>query len=336
MITELTEDQKAKLPEYAEKWIKIGLSSGTTDKNAAENAVAHAYRCAGLKPPALFIWTGSPVQNAEAYSAIVALTTNKKAEKPLFEKLQATDPDKRYAFLTELAGAERPDRPSVNSSEVSCYGAMDAEWLGFYDYTQSVLGVDISKINGLLECGVYCDWFIPLESVCIMSRKPTAVRTKRVAGGRHILHAEGRPAIEYPDGLKTYAYEGVELSEKYGALHPSQWNPRWVDLEKNADVRTALLKGIGYERWIQETGGKVVDEWVLKTGEQEIPYKLIFREDPDFGMMKFLHMKNPSVEGVYHVEPVAPLGWIKTCEDALNWRLGANNKDDKFVVKSVK
>jgi len=54
------------------------------------------------------------------------------------------------------------------------------------------------------------------------------------------------------------------------------------------------------------------------------------------GLMKFLKMKNPSVRGVYHVEPVAPHSWIKTAEDALNWRLGAEGPEEKHNLMFAK
>jgi hypothetical protein len=61
----------------------------------------------------------------------------------------------------------------------------------------------------------------------------------------------------------------------------------------------------------------------------DLPYALIERQDPTIGEMKFLKMKNPSVPGVFHVEPVAP--WITTCEDAMRWRQIGDKAKDKSV-----
>lgn len=36
------------------------------------------------------------------------------------------------------------------------------------------------------------------------------------------LHGEGIPAIAY-EGFNIYAYHGVILPEKYGQVHPNQW-----------------------------------------------------------------------------------------------------------------
>jgi hypothetical protein len=58
-IESLTEAQIARFPYYVEKWLSIGLSN-ETDKPKAEEAICRVYQCAGLKPPKLVIWLGSP------------------------------------------------------------------------------------------------------------------------------------------------------------------------------------------------------------------------------------------------------------------------------------
>jgi hypothetical protein len=162
------------------------------------------------------------------------------------------------------------------------------------------------------------------EKFCIISDRPEILKVDN----QNRPHAEGGPFCQWRDGSALYAYEGVRMPKKYGSVPVENWKPEWIDAEKNADVRAKLLKGIGFERWLQASGGTTLHE-------QEIgglPYKLIAKRDPAIGEMKFLHMQNPSVPGVYHLEPVAPHDWIETCEDALNWRLGAESKATKHNV----
>lgn len=59
-IETLTEEQKAKFPDYVSKWINIGLSTENPDRSKAEAAIKKVYECGGLKKPQTFIWVESP------------------------------------------------------------------------------------------------------------------------------------------------------------------------------------------------------------------------------------------------------------------------------------
>ncbi len=66
------------------------------------------------------------------------------------------------------------------------------------------------------------------------------------------LHAEGEPAIQFADGYGLYYYRGVALPEKYGKVHPNQWQARWLLEEKNTELRRILIQTIGYNRICDE------------------------------------------------------------------------------------
>ena len=305
-IEKLTPEQESLMSVYRDLWLQIGLSSGETNKEKAEEAVRKAYSCAGLKPPEIFFWMLSPLHNAVLYSIL----KNNNLDKSVLASVRDSVRDSVWASVRD-----------------SCYGSMDSGWLSFYSYMHEQLKLDCSKLNGLWECAQWCDWFIPFKDICIISQKAKWIKTKANSRGVQVIHAEGEPAIYYCDDFKIYAYEGVRLPEKYGSLHPRNWDPKWIDEETNADIRTALLKGIGYDRWIQATGGAIIHEEEI----HNLPYTLIQRQDPSIGIMKFLKMKNPSVPGVFHVEPVAPHAWIETCDDALRWRQLGDLAKDKSV-----
>lgn len=60
MITELTPEQEARLPEFRDKWIKIGLSTEPANRPEAERGIRLAYECGGLKPPKEIVSCDSP------------------------------------------------------------------------------------------------------------------------------------------------------------------------------------------------------------------------------------------------------------------------------------
>jgi len=102
-----------------------------------------------------------------------------------------------------------------------------------------------------------CGWIYPYDKVCIVCSKPIALS----ADSNHRLHAEGKPAVQFADGIAIYAYHGVILPEWYGRLHPHQWQSKWVLKEQNAEVRRALIQGITYDRICQELAVTELDSW---------------------------------------------------------------------------
>jgi internalin A len=123
-------------------------------------------------------------------------------------------------------------------------------------------GVNISQkvqeilrsLNLLFE---HCGWIFSFEKICFVCDGPRHLRFD----SQNRLHAEAEPAIEFADGWNSYYYHGVRLPEKYGQLHPNQWQSQWLLSEDNAEVKRVLIQGIGYERIIQELSAKQIDSW---------------------------------------------------------------------------
>lgn len=69
-----------------------------------------------------------------------------------------------------------------------------------------------------------CGWIFGVDNTCIICDRPTKILIDKDKQ----LHGEGEAALEYSDGYVAYAYHGFPLPEKYGAIHPSQWQPEWV------------------------------------------------------------------------------------------------------------
>ncbi len=73
------------------------------------------------------------------------------------------------------------------------------------------------------------------------------------------LHAEGSPAIQFADGSSLYSYHGVTLPEKYGRLHPREWQAQWLLEEGNIELRKVLIQGIGCYRLAHKLQSEELD-----------------------------------------------------------------------------
>jgi internalin A len=150
-----------------------------------------------------------------------------------------------------------------------------------------------------------CGWIFPLEHICIVCDRPRILSFDN----QERLHAEASPAIQFADGWSVYAYHGVRLPEKYGKVHPNQWQSQWLVSEENAELRRVLIQGIGYERICQELQAIELDYW------QE--YTLIqIDSDVDLEPIYILKMTCPST-GYIHALRVPPEK--NSAREAISW-----------------
>ena len=125
------------------------------------------------------------------------------------------------------------------------------------EFCINVLNLQDKHIEGevLQEIAKNCSCIFPFEKLAIVCDRPRIL----CFDNQQRLHAEGQPAIQFADGYSIYAYHGVRLPEKYGTLHPHQWQASWLLEEDNVELRRVLIQGIGYDRIAQELGSTELD-----------------------------------------------------------------------------
>ncbi|MFH7027318.1 MAG: DUF6745 domain-containing protein [Heteroscytonema crispum UTEX LB 1556] len=143
------------------------------------------------------------------------------------------------------------------------------------------------------------------ENICIVCDRPLHIRFDN----ENRLHAEGKPAIQFADGYSLYFYHGVTLPEKYGIIHPQQWQAQWLLTEDNAELRRVLIQGIGYAKICQELQATELDSWAEYT---------LLKIDNYFDdeLIYLLKMTCPST-GFIHALRVPPT--MKTAREAIVW-----------------
>jgi hypothetical protein len=75
-IDSLTAEQAARLPEFRDRWLSVGLSVQPTDRAKSQEAVCRAYAEAGLPAPTTFVWLASPMQGAFGAAYLAAIVKN--------------------------------------------------------------------------------------------------------------------------------------------------------------------------------------------------------------------------------------------------------------------
>lgn len=149
----------------------------------------------------------------------------------------------------------------------------------------------------------HCGWFLPFENYCIVCQ-----RANYLFDPQGFLHADGQPAIAFADGTAFYYCHGVALPEKY-QIPSTDWQTDWLLTENNAEVRSALIEGLGYARICQELAVETLDYWQ--------GYELLKVQAPiSDGPVLLLKMTCPTTQKIHSLR-VPP--YIKGARQAITW-----------------
>lgn len=319
MITHLTPEQEALIPVYQEKWRKIALSTEPIDRQKATEAVKAAYTAIGRQEPKiLFCDSPDAAYNIMHYKFSRHISSELEDEfwKELVGQLWDEHRSKLGSELDNQLWEELVEQVDNGGIEIALcefgYCIQPEEWASacsYIDFCFSVLNLncvhELAKWSVVQSLVNYCGRIYAYEEIAFVCDRPRILSFDN----QQRLHAEGKAAISFADGFSVYAYHGVTLPEKYGKLHPNQWQAKWLLEEKNAERRRVLIQGIGYSRICQELQATQLDYW------QE--YTLLkIESNVDVESIYLLKMTCPST-GYIHALRVPPD--INSAREAICW-----------------
>ncbi|HEY3525435.1 MAG TPA: hypothetical protein VGK47_04500 [Nitrososphaeraceae archaeon] len=224
MIESLTDEQRAKLPPYVDKWTKIALCTDRADRTATEEGIKLHYEGMGLGHPKI-VWCESPY---ELWSEIRTLRD------PLTESAVGraiySIPQKVLDEISELIGETlntsiymawnrvailvwqklmesfTSDYPTTGRNKFHNFivvGGFYMRWLAYLEYRRKELGLveDTDKIQGISLIIQNCGWFSQFKDVCFATERPSTLKFDEEGHP----HCEDGPAIAYPDGWSIYS-----------------------------------------------------------------------------------------------------------------------------------
>ena len=324
-IDKLTPEQEAQIPVIRQKWKAITLSTERIDHQKATVAVKAAYRALNLNEPEILFFDsplaavnflesqpksalGKALMSEQLNQLIeqVDCQINWETDSELPDQIESLPSLKRCQLGQELKSnlkCQQKGEPVYDCIHAGVCACVSSQ----LDFCISVLNVahDQSAWSAyklLMNEGGYIFTF---EKMCLVCDRPI----KHSIDSEERLHAEAEPAIEFSDGFfRKYVYQGIEIPEKYGKLHPHQWQAKWLLEEKNAEVRRLLIQEIGYDRICSELQATQLDS------EQE--YTLLRIDDADVEPMYLLKMTCPSTKFI-HALRVPPN--ISSAREAIRW-----------------
>ena len=127
------------------------------------------------------------------------------------------------------------------------WNQFESGWFSFYD-TMDELGVDVSKLDGLMEmarsAGPSWLWW----DIALVSDRPMVIHRDE----RNRLHSASGPALVYRDGSCVWAYHGVRVPE-YVIACPHEITVEKIETEANAEIRRVMIEQFGAGRFVTES-----------------------------------------------------------------------------------
>ena len=326
-------DRSSPLQLLRQEWLSITLSTNPIDRQKAIEAIEYTYTVLGQEEPdiiffhspdAAMTWCSEDEDQQLGASLREQLFPSKKSilEEYLDAALKESQPDREFERGLVKWDADSQERCPGSSPIVTPADLADVLSITqlLVSHSGRMLEAEEQErwrcLNQLIE---HCGWLFLFEKGCLVCDRPT----KLSLDNQQRLHAEGEPAIEFPDGYHLYSYHGVTLPEKYGKLHPNQWQPQWLLEENNAELRRVLIQGIGYARICQDLQATQLDSWAEYT-------LLKIDNDADIEPIYLLKMTCPST-GFIHALRVPPN--IQSAREAIRW-INWGTDPEEFLVQT--
>ena len=166
-----------------------------------------------------------------------------------------------------------------------------------------------------MEVAKSCGWCSLFTDTVFMQERPCEIHFD----SNNNIHNPLGPAILYQDGFAVYSLNGVRVHD-WVVKTPQETTDKDIGKKilglTNAQERTEAVKKFG----ISKIASLLESEQIDQFGD----YELLAFTVNDNKIGPYLKMVNPST-GEIHVEGVGDVNnpWaIKTCEEALAWRMG--------------
>lgn len=320
-IESITEEQRAKMPEYVQKWIKVGCNTDRLDPVRTQKTIDNYRKLIDKKVDVPLFILDNPL---ECWAACSLLLEHNVSFDNLHEELKGVfnGNPKKY----EIPTARLPWQS----------GSFFVSTFSFYDFMFEELGVDI-------ETELYAKYKVwestselgciyPLDDFTIVSQKPTEIHLSE----NNVLHKDGSAALVYAGmgDIKIYALNGVRVPEYIAVTPEEQLDLEYYTSIKNADVKAEFARKCGIERF--KGMGRLLDTYQNYTGEKykkwhDSSYELWEMECLFDGLNSapYLSMQNQTIPEIFHFEGVSPD--CKTLEAAIKQRLGGRD----LIIKNI-
>lgn len=356
-LYKLTDEHRAQLEPWANKWIDIIMSCkemDAEDKRITHDAINGLYEAAELALPKNITFVSSPLVLAFAGGFAAGLwhlasenagprmgktiyaglnkaideVGKRLEESPSNEGIKQRIEEAVYEATKGLDFSRLKCDQDVADFLLGCASMHGRMWNGGNQWGQYVsylsffrhivkLNIDYSKWRHYEDAAIHSGPRIMTKDFCMVSDRPKVIHVD----SDHRPHQDNGPFCEWRDGWALYYVHGVKVP-RYVIEEPDLITPTGIEAEENAEVRRVMLDKFGWDRYLEVSDATLMgsDDW----GE-------IYRKDiPDDEPLFMVKVTNASPEPDGHhrqfflrVDPEAYNGAASTVPHAAvasTWR----------------
>ena len=174
-IDKLTTAQIARMDEYRDEGLRVGMSTDRVNPERAREALIGMYKNVDLDPPSTILFADGP-QDA-------------------FNKFKELRPTSSYSEFID-----------------NCmFGNHESYWLYFYKYFNDVVDIDLPKLHALVKYAEEAGWCYMDSERAIIIDRPEIIKMDE----QNRAHCDHGPAIKYRDGFEVYVWHGVRVPKNW-------------------------------------------------------------------------------------------------------------------------
>lgn len=296
MITSITKEQEAKLPEYLERWRNIGLRTQTVDRDKAIDAIKALYKVGGFKIPEDFYF----FPNIHVATEVAELLQQGVIKHP-----KEYNPTTKYEYTKSGI---------INNCS---WANINAYWVSTYSFAFN----EILERNELIEVAEnvcnHCPPYYMFDECVVFSDFPESLSFTN-----EVLHNPEGPAYKGRGGYNIYALNGIRVPEWVITTPKHLVKGADILAIKNVEVRLQAMKHVGLSN--------IMDSMQYRVLDVKDKYRLLMI-NIEGSECEFLEMVNPSTYEVV-IEGVEP--GTKTVKDAMKFRFGGLELVDTFAFEA--
>lgn len=220
MINDLTPEQKAAMPKYVEKWLKIGTCVDTMDPELAKSIVVYLYE--------------------------------KLLKKPVPEIVLCKSPKDAWNQVCERAGKK------MDFVWPYLDGQFNVAFFAFYDFFNLECNVQYGEHWDWYKSTANIGPVFPFENVCFVSDRPQELHFIGGETNKQ-LHNDKGPSILYRDGYATYTLNGVAVPKWLVETPREELDCKKLLTTTNAEIRREFVRKAGIEKVCKDLNAQVVD-----------------------------------------------------------------------------
>jgi hypothetical protein len=257
MITKLTKEQEAQIPQFIAKW--VGMAARPTDREQATKAVQDIYADMKQEKP-IVIFGQSPFATAAMAAMFFSLVKDKKSYSQLYSQLDSQLHSQLRSQLSSQLNSQLYSQLDSQLKEINSDWYLSVWWLvwsGWYEYGQYIgVKFDKEKYDLFMSFVSNVGFIIPYKGIAFVSEAPTNISWRN-----GVLHNDAGKSIEYGDGWGIYDLAGVTFPEDlWQKVTSGTLTAQELAVIDDVDQRRIAMTYLKGEDFIKQMKAELIDE----------------------------------------------------------------------------